>query len=153
MESTNPRMAEKTGSMWDWRIRGISGESWWIRGIQMLCWSRRWATVPGRTKSAEFSVRRTAAGVGRRSYTRTTAQRRWIFVLSRGTREWCTQHCGTGFESQGKKEHRMGPAAGSTNQRMKASPGRKSRGTDFRKENGGGKELRLRREIMGNACT
>src|SRR5712664_1683091 len=107
MESTNPWTAEKTGSMWDLRIRDTSGESWSIHAIRMLCWSRRWGTVPGRTKSEEFSGRQTAGGAGRKCCTKTTGQGRWIFVLGREAREWCMRRCGTACESQDKKGLRM----------------------------------------------
>src|SRR5437588_8497054 len=152
-EFTSPLMAERTGSTSGWRIRDISGGSWSIRAIRTLCWSRRWATVPGRTKSAEFSGRRMEDEAGRKSSTKTMSRRRLIFVLSREIRAWCTRHCGTAFESRDKKELRTDPAAGCTSPWTKALRGRKLRGTGYRKESGDERELQLRREIMDNACT
>src|SRR5437879_3549703 len=153
MGFTNPSMAGRTGSTSVWRILDISGESWSIREIRTLCWLQRWDTAPGRMKSAESSARRMAGGAGKESCTKTMLRGRLIFVLSREIRVWCMQRCGTEFESQGKREHRTGRAAGSTSLWTKASPGRKLQGTDFRKENGGEREFLLRREIMDNACT
>src|SRR5436853_5872642 len=152
MEFTSPLMAGRTGSISDWRTRDILGESWSIRGIRISCWSRRWATVQGRMKSAEFSAQRMAGGTGRKYCTKTMLRRPWISVLSREIREWCTRHCGTAFESQDKKEHRTGPAAGSISLWTKASLGRKSRGTDFRKESGGERDVRLRRGTAASSC-
>src|SRR5207249_9295269 len=152
-EFTSPLMAERTGSTSGWRILDTSGGSWWIRGIKTSCWSRRWATVRGRTKSAEFSGRRMEDEAGRKSYTKTMSRRRLIFVLNREIRAWCTRHCGTAFESRDKKELRTDPAAGCTSPWTKALRGRKSSGTGYRKENGGERELQLRRETTDDACT
>src|SRR5437016_1873826 len=152
MEFTSPLTAGRTGSTSGWRIRDISAGSWSIRAIRTLCWWRRWDTVRGRTKSAEFSGRRMEDEAGRKSCTKTMSRRRLIFVLNREIRAWCTRHSGTAFESRDKKELRTGPAVDSTSPWTKALRGRKSRGTDFRKESGDERELPLRREIMDNAC-
>src|SRR5260370_27165610 len=119
----------------------------------MWCWWPRWATVPGRTKNAEFSARRTAEGRGRKFCTKTILQRQWIFVLSREISEWLMRCCGTGFESQDKEEHRMDPAAGFIIRWMKASPGSKSPDTHFRRQTGGKRESRLRPETIAIACS
>src|SRR6267142_280212 len=61
LASSNPKIIYvRTGSMWGWRTRGTSGESWSIHGIRTWYWWRRWGTVPVRTKSEEFFARRMA---------------------------------------------------------------------------------------------
>src|SRR6059058_1471181 len=111
MESTNPLTAGRTGSTLDWKTRDTSEESWSIHTIRISSWLRRWATVPGRTKSAEFSARPTAGGPGRKSCTKTMLLLQWISVSSRGIRASFTRRCGTGFE-RGQKGTSYGPGGG-----------------------------------------
>src|SRR6266567_1881866 len=98
------------------KVNAVAG----VPGNPTLCWWRRWATALGRTRSAAFSVHRMAEEAGRKFCTKTISRARWTCVSSQGIRAWFTRHCGTGFESQGRRELRLVPAAGSTNQRMKA---------------------------------
>src|SRR6266550_1788948 len=112
MESTNPLTAGRTGSTPDWKTRDTSEESWSIHTIRISSWLRRWATVPGRTKSAEFSARPTAGGPGRKSCTKTMLPLQWISVSSRGNSRVVYATLWHGIRKPGQKGTSYGPGSG-----------------------------------------
>jgi len=120
MESTSRWTAGKTGSIWDWRRRGISEDPG--RSAQSGCGAGggRWGTVPGRTKSGEFSVRMTAGRVGRKCSIRDNVTAAVDLCFEPGNPRVVYATLWHGIRKPGQKGTSYGPGAGSINHWMKA---------------------------------